>query len=391
LTRHGADPIRRYLELILKLLPEARQEWASAMRAEFEATDSRSERLRFAAGCTRVAITQAVRSPRRVFGVTAATGVGLVAEGELTRAIGQTVPLVVALALLGWLGRRPGLFGPVRADFSARTARLTGYGAIVLYVLASVIGFGISGLAHPDAKAPFFALLLTLCAAGTLATTAQGSRFSEVGLITGACAGLAAGFASFVVMPFERSAPPLAAGLPLRGSWLVLISFGAPAAAALITARRTRRADQGVMAALYAGSLAALLIALLGLSAIVLFPDRVPDLVGPVMVPGTSAAARHAANATEASDPYAGLLLLSSLLAATLWAMARPLQSALPRGILLTIFGTLSVWLALSAKHFPGSTAIAIAVATVCVAALIVLARAARDRTGIDLSDTALS
>ena len=52
--------------------------------------------------------------------------------------------------------------------------------------------------------------------------------------------------------------------------------------------------------------------------------DRVPDIVGPVMVPGATAAQRQLENSIEASDPYFGLLVFGALLTAMLWAMARP-------------------------------------------------------------------
>ena len=69
------------------------------------------------------------------------------------------------------------------------------------------------------------------------------------------------------------------------------------------------------MAAACAGTFAALdRRGCSGFAAIGLFPHSVPDIVGPVMVPGTSAAARQAEDAREASDPYWGYLLFSALL-----------------------------------------------------------------------------
>ncbi len=100
--------------------------------------------------------------------------------------------------------------------------------------------------------------------------------------------------------------------------------FGAPAAAALLTARRTDRASAGVEAALCSATFAALVSALLGLGAVALFPGQIPHLAGQIMMPGTSAAARQAEDAIAASDRYEVLLAFGSLLAANLWAVARP-------------------------------------------------------------------
>jgi hypothetical protein len=383
--------VTRYLDLIVKLLPKARREWGVAMQAELAAIDSRSERRRFALGCTRAVLLHALRAPGRAVAVAGAVGLVLGSEIALAKAIGQTVPLVLGLALLFWLGRRPGFFGPVRRDRAARLVRAGGYAMIVLYLMTLIVGYGASGILRPDPKVPLFALLLTLYAGASLAMTARGSVFGGVGLAAGSSAGLAAGLASFIVMPFERSGPRLANGLPGHGIWLVAVTFGAPAAAAAVTARRTGRGDQAAMAAFCTGALAALLVAFLGVSAIALFPSRIPDLVGPVMIPGTSAAARRAADATEAADPYAGVLLFGGLLAAILWAMARPFELVAARAVLLTLLGAVPVWLCLSARHFPGATAIAVAAALMIVAAVIASKRTAPVGADVELGETALS
>ncbi len=130
------------------------------------------------------------------------------------------------------------------------------------------------------------------------------------------------------------------------------------------------------MAALCAGTFAALLVALLGLSAIAFFPDRIPDIVGPVMAPGTSAAQRQAADATEAADPYIGLLLFGALLVVILWVMARPPSRVGVKSALLTLVGIPPVTLGLSARHFPGAAGLAAATAMVVLLALVMTGRA---------------
>ena len=87
--------------------------------------------------------------------------------------------------------------------------------------------------------------------------------------------------------------------------------------------------DQAVATALCAGMFAALVAALAGLAAVAFFPGQIPHLAGEIMMPGTSASARAAEDAIAASDRYAGLLVFGALLAASLWAMARPPGRAL--------------------------------------------------------------
>ena len=98
-----------------------------------------------------------------------------------------------------------------------------------------------------------------------------------------------------------------------------------------------------------------------------------PDIVGPVMVPGTSDAARRAANATEASDPYWGFLLFGSLLAAVMWAVARPPTRSEAKLALLCVLGLPPIALALAG----GAGTIAFATGMVVLAAVVATRHAA--------------
>ncbi|WP_239338947.1 hypothetical protein [Frankia sp. CiP3] len=374
----GRQPAGWYLDLVVRLLPSARRDWGCAMRAELSAIDSPSERWHFALGCTRAALLQIVRTRAVWHPVATTAAVCLVVISEIASAhvIGQIIPGVLVLALLAWLGGRPGFFGPVRAERAARVVRAGGYALVGSCLLVLAVQGGASGLLRPGPKAlPIVMLALTLYAGTFLAVTARAACFGSAGLAAGAGAGLVAGLAAFAVMPFERDGPPLAAALPWHGSWLVPLVFGAPAAAALRATGRTRRAEQGVMAALCAGIFAALLVALLGLSAITFFPDRIPGIVGGVIYPGASAAERHADNVTEALDPYLGLLVFGALLAAVLWVMARPPSRAGTRGVALALLGLPPVALGLSARDFPGAMAIATATAAVVCSGLFMTGR----------------
>ena len=226
------------------------------------------------------------------------------------------------------------------------------------------------------------------CTRGVLLAAAPApgrSRSSTLpALALGACAGLIAGAVGFVVLPFERIGDPLAAGLPGGRSWLALVVFAAPCTAALVTAARTRRTDRAVLAALCGAAFAALVAAVLGLAAIALFPGSVPDIVGPVMVPGTSAAARQAANATEASDPYYGLLVVGAMLLAMVCVMARPPRRADVAAVALLLLALPPVWLAASADHFPGSAAITFSILGLLLAAVVTV------RPRLAVADTSL-
>jgi hypothetical protein len=371
----------RYLDLVVRLLPASRSEWGRAMRAELATIDSPTERWRFVFGCTRVALlpSATTQAAGRSLATVGAAGTVLGAEYALSRIIGELIPLVLVLALLAWLGRRPGSFGPVRPDRASRAARAAGYALIAACVLALIAAEGVSGLLRPDSLrwGTPFALVLTLLAAACLTLTARGSRLGGPGLAAGILAGLAAGAAGFAVLPFERDAAPLAHGLPGHGTWLALLVFGAPAGAALLTGRRTQSAEQAVMAALCAGASAALLMAWLGLSAIVFLPGSVPDIVGPVMPAGSTAAQRQLENSIEASDPYFGLLVFGASLAAVLWVMARPPARAGTTVALLLLLGLPAFGLAASARDFPGATGVATAALMVLIGA-VATARPAR-------------
>ena len=371
----------RYLAVVERLLPATRRDWGRAMRAELATLDGAAERWRFALGCTRAAMLPGPTSRAAVRSLAMVAGAALVLAGEIALAgvIGEFTPLVLALALLAWLGRRPGYFGPVRPDRATRIARAAGYCLTSACLVALVVAEGVPGLFRPDSlrSGTMFAFVLTLVVAAFLAMTARTTRLGGTAMISGIGAGLVAGAAGFVVLPFERIGTPLAHGLPGHGTWLAALPFAAPAAAALVTGVRIRRSDQAVMAALCAAASGALLIALAGLSAIVFLPDRVPDIVGPVMLPGATAAQRQLENSIEASDPYFGLLVFGALLAAVLWAMARPPVRAGTTIALVLLLGFPAIVLAGTARDFPGATGIATAAVAVVIGAMVT-ARPAR-------------
>ena len=355
------DLVARLLDLVVRLLPGARREWGRAMEAELASLERPSERLRFALGCMRVVLLQSTRARS---GGTAIASVAFVALSEL---IGPAIPVALMLLLLAWLGRRPGHFGPARRDRATRAARAAGWAVVGAFMLVEARHMGLAGLFHPNADGLPATLLPIVLAGAFLAVTASDTRLGGVALAAGATAGLAAGIAGFVAVPFARIGAPLADGLPFHGSWLILVVFAAPAAAALLAGSRTLQTDQGIMAAAFAGTFAALVFGLLGLGAIMLFPHSVPDVAGSVMPRGTSDAARQAENAIAASDPYWGFLVFGALLATLLWLLARPPRTPDLKFVLLLVLAALPIALALVA----GAGVIAVATTSVVLAAAV--------------------
>jgi hypothetical protein len=337
----GRDPATRYLALVAALLPRSRRAWGDAMRAELAAIDDSSERRRFALGCT-----SAIAMPGALIRA-AAPAACLACLVALGTVIGPAVPLVLVLALLFARSRRPGHLGLRRPGAAARGVRAGGWVVVLGLVSAEIVDSGVAGLIRPMHGGVAWTLTTMGLAAAFLAATARETRIGDVALATGVCAGFLTGLAGFAVMPFERIGTPLAGDLPWHGGWLIAAVFAVPAAAALVTASRTRSSDQSVMAVACAGTFAALTVALLGFGSIALFPHSVPDIVGPVMAPGTSAAARQAANAREASDPYWGYYVFGTLLALLLWAVARPPSKADLKLLLLAVLAVPASALAL--------------------------------------------
>ena len=319
----------RYLGAIVRLLPATRRQWGRAMQAELAAIDGACERWRFVLGCTRVAVLPPARPWVVWQALAVAAGAAAVVAGEiaLAGAAGQTIPLLLVLALLAWLGRRPGYLGPVRPDRTTRAVRTGGYLVVAVYLVALIAGDG-DGFLQPNRGnwGPVFTLMLTLVAVLFLALTARSSRVGSTALAAGVGAGLIAGVAAFAAIPFQEDDPPLADGLPGGGGWLLIIAFCAPAVSALVTRARLGGHDQQARAALCAGTIATLVVALLGFAAVVIFP-RSLEAVRAIMPPGTSHADLQAEQDIGASDLYACVLMLGAVLTAVSLVALRPHRS----------------------------------------------------------------
>jgi hypothetical protein len=375
----------RYLGAVVRLLPETRRQWGRAMQAELATIEGASERWRFVLGCTRVAVLPPAR-PRVVWQPLAvAAGAAAVIAGEIALAgvIGQTIPLLLVLALLAWLGRRTGYLGPVRPDRTARSVRAGGYVVVAGYLVALIVGDG-DGFLQPNRAnwGPVFALMLTLLTVLCLALTARSSRLDSVALAAGVGGGLVAGLAAFAAIPFQEGDSSLAHGLPANGSWLMLVAIAAPAVAALATRARLGGDDQQARAALCAGTIATLVVALLGFAAVVLFP-RSLDQVRAIMLPGASHADLQAEQDIGASDTYAGVFLLATMLAAVLWVAMRPLRGRATFGLLALLAVPPALFGVALIGSAPNAAAVTFAAAALTLAAAPAIATAGPARSGV--------
>ncbi|MCT9934656.1 hypothetical protein N5079_31060 [Planotetraspora sp. A-T 1434] len=339
MSRPPRDVAGALVALAVRLLPAARRGWGQAMRAELLQVEGGRARLGFALGCVRVALAQP--AALRALGHLAATAaaVTLVLAGGVTYpgARFEIIALVAVLAALAWRGGRPGLLGPVGRSRTSRAVRAAGYALACGYLVVSVMDHrGPQLLGPQDGLLPGM-ITLVLYTVVTLAITARGSTAGPACLLSGIGAGLVAGLACFLVLPFERVLPPLADGLPGHGLWLLLVVAGAPGAAMVVVAWRTRSARQALMTVLCAGAVCAAVVALLGYGAFLLFPDQMPGIVprgaGPPAV-------RHALSRLEAGDEYIAGLIWGCLLVAVLGAMMRPATRRFTRGLqALTVAG----------------------------------------------------
>jgi hypothetical protein len=378
----------RYLAAIIRLLPATRREWGHAMQAELATIEAGSDRWRFVLGCTSAALLPLARDGAVWRPLAATAGAAVVVAGEivLADAVGQTVPLLLVLALLAWLGRRPGYLGPVRRDRAARVVRTGGYVVVTGYLVALIAGDG-DGFLQPNRAnwGPVFALMLTLLTVLFLALTARSTRFDSVALGLGIGGGLVAGVAAFAAIPFQETNTSLADGLPANGGWLMILALAVPAIVALVTRARPQCAEQAASAALCAGAIAALVVALLGFAAIVLFPQSLDD-VRAIMLPGASNAELRAEQDIGSSDTYWGVLLLAGMLAAVLWVTLRSLRPGTTFALLALLAAPPTLFGIAVFSSNPGAAAVlfASAVFTLAMASAIKAAAPAshREATG---------
>jgi bacteriorhodopsin len=130
-----------------------------------------------------------------------------------------------------------------------------------------------------------------------------------------------------------------------------------------------------VGAALTAATIAALVVALLGFAAVVVFP-RSLDGVRAIMLPGTSHADLQAEQDIGASDTYWGVLMLATMLAAVLLVALRPPRARAGSGLLALLALPPALFGVALAGSGQESAAVAFAAAVLTLAAAAVIAPA---------------
>jgi hypothetical protein len=292
----GRDPAGWLLDVAVRLLPPRRREWGQAMRADFVCIPSSSERWRFALGCARVALWQG--PVWRVVGCLAAQGAAVILT--LTSGIGglfraEVLALVVlAPALLWRIGRGSSRLrlGPSRAAGAGRWVGCALIGSCAAVAVAFIAADIESRSDGPGAAALWLGVVLLALAVHTrdvLAVTSAESRVSPATMTSGAGFGAGAGLAAWVLLPFGQS-------LSLHGRWLAaaypaafaMALVGAPAAAAMLAARRSQSFRPGLHAGGCTGLVAGQVLFLVGVGAVWLRPELVDSSIfdkGPDWLP----------------------------------------------------------------------------------------------------------
>jgi hypothetical protein len=227
---------------------------------------------------------------------------------------------VVAVQLiLAALGRVGGPLGPVGEGWTTRVVRAGGY-LLLTWWTVSLIAFMVTqDPGEMAAGMPIFGLLLTSYLIGVLTLTAQRSAATRRVLI----AGVGGGGAAAAVFTLSASvAPPIPADLTRALGLLALAMLGAAVAA------RTGGVHRSVLAALCAGTVAALLI---GTTLMLLSTYAPPSLIPDLAPAALSRADDLAQSRQELQDPYLWLLFLGALIAIPQSIAARSTVDGIPQ------------------------------------------------------------
>jgi hypothetical protein len=219
------------------------------------------------------------------------------------------VALVAVLVGASWLG---GSLGPVADGPVARAVRGGGYVLVAAMVLGIVLDMR-TATANPGEQAAVgvsvYTVLLSGYLLGFVAVTRRRSAATTRVLATGAGAGIAA---VAVWSAVALGLPPMPA---TTGPAVVLIGVGA-LAAAYANAGRHGDAGRGLLAALCAATVGALLVVVVVAALARYGPDSlIPNVTPAALTP-------IAESRIEIEDPYVGVLFVGSLLAAVLGVAA---------------------------------------------------------------------
>jgi hypothetical protein len=245
-----------------------------------------------------------------VAGAMVATVIGTGAITYPRLRVGLTA-MVAILLTVAWLGRRPGVLGPPADEWPARLTRVGGQLLVGIGALGVVLSLRATDnpVAKGDEGLPILATVLTIYLFAFVAVTARRSPAGARTLSTGAAIGAGA---AGVWLGLVLLLPPIPQS---AGAALVAVAGAAGFAAVQIGRGPGGRIGQATLAALCAGTVAALLIVELLIVALRFGPEIwIPDLAPAALTP----AAGMAQSRVEAEDSYLAVLLLGALLAAVL-------------------------------------------------------------------------
>lgn len=269
------------------------------MLAELDGIPAGPERWRFAWGCagavaSRPAVLYRLGYPLLVLAVLAAAVYGTSGVAYQPMHWGL-VGLVAILVLVSWLGRA---FLAVQPSFVPRSLRAGGY-----VLVGALAGSTVSSLAHKDGTdltgLPILTVLFALYLAGFLALTATADSRT---LLSGAACGAGVALAWTVMA---------AALAPIPGDPLPAVIFAVGAMA--VAAHRVGGGRSGLLAAGFAGTVAALLI----FGAVVILAAVGPAWLIPELTPHALPADRVSESRIELVDPYVWMLLFAGLTSLT--------------------------------------------------------------------------
>jgi hypothetical protein len=218
-----------------------------------------------------------------------------------------TIALLLAVA---WLGRLPGVLGPVGAGRTARAVRAGG--CLLVGGMTATFASAIGTHGPPDEQArdgvPIFAVLLTSYLVGFLALTAKRTAATGQALATGVGAAFAV---AGVWLLLQVTFPPL----PVNVGGSLLATALAIGVVALVGAKL----DWGARATSLAGLCVSLLAPLLVFVDVLLLSNYGPAWLIPDLVPMALSPADDLANSRiEIQDPYVAMLFLACLSALVL-------------------------------------------------------------------------
>jgi hypothetical protein len=161
------------------------------------------------------------------------------------------------------------------------------------------------------------AVVVCLLTMTTLRLASRSGDFARITLAAGASGGLTAATLWLAIASLSTSMPRDSA------SGVVLVAAFSALAAGLV-AYRTRGSRDICAAGLLAATIGSSLVFAMAEGTIQGFPGRIPDIVGPVMPAGSTAAQLLRENRIEIVDGYVGLLLVIAALLVALLLVSWP-------------------------------------------------------------------